>query len=132
MYNMLLSKNQNRNTGGNNNLFLTVIPFLKVNIEDFLRQAATDRIHILNAPPSTTTPSLQAGDLIRNALIQLITLLQRVDGISYPKFTKPNQDSTPAPIFTKRSKDPTPAPMFTQQQIQQFTNNNSNPHQRVQ
>ena len=51
--------------------------FSKVKIEDFLRQAVNDIITILTDPPSTTTPSLQAGDPIRNGLLQLATLLKK-------------------------------------------------------
>ena len=122
-----------------------MIPFPKVNMKYFLRQAATDIITMLTDPPSTTTPSLQAGDPIKNTLLQLATLLQRVENITDPKFikpnkgptpapmfTKPNQDPAPAPMFAKPSKVPTPAPMFIQQEMQQFTNDTPIPPQRVQ
>ena len=42
--------------------FPTVIPYPEVKLEHFLKQAASDIITILTTPPSTTTPSLQAGD----------------------------------------------------------------------
>ena len=45
--------------------FPAVIPYPEVKIDNFLRQAATDIIIILKTPPSTTTPSLQAGDTIK-------------------------------------------------------------------
>ena len=54
------------------------IPFPEIKLEDFLRQAAEDIISILTLPPSTTTPSLAAGDPVRNALLTLATQLQRV------------------------------------------------------
>ena len=47
----------------------TVVPFPEVKITDFLRQAASDIIDILTHPPSTTTPSLEAGDPTLNALL---------------------------------------------------------------
>ena len=42
--------------------------FPQIKLEDFLKQAATDIITLLTNPPSTTTPSLEAGDPVRNAL----------------------------------------------------------------
>ena len=51
-------------------LYPTVIPFPKVKIEK-LRQTAADIITVLTDPPSTTTPSLQAVDPVRNGLHQL-------------------------------------------------------------
>ena len=59
--------------------FSAAIPFPKVNLDDFLRQAATDIITILTAPPSTTAPSLQAGDPTRNALLEISTVLNRAE-----------------------------------------------------
>ena len=59
----------------------TTVPFPKVNLEDFLRQAASDIVSLLQNPPSTTTPSLQAGDSIQNALLQLATILHRTDDL---------------------------------------------------
>ena len=38
------------------------VPFLSVILQDFLVQAATDVTSILAKSPSSTTPSLQAGD----------------------------------------------------------------------
>ena len=61
--------------------FPTTVPFPKVNLEDFLRQAASDIVSLLQNPPSTTTPSLQAGDSIQNALLQLATILHRTDDL---------------------------------------------------
>ena len=55
--------------------FPTNIPFPQVKLDDFLRQAATDIITILTKPPSSTTPSLQSGDPVRNALLTLATQL---------------------------------------------------------
>ena len=58
------------------------VPFPKVTITDHLRQAATDIVTILTKPPSTTTPSLQAGDPIRNALLEIAQQLNRVEDIA--------------------------------------------------
>ena len=46
-----------------------------------MRQAATDIIKILTAPPSNVAPSLQAGDETRNGLLLLAKLLNRADKI---------------------------------------------------
>ena len=81
--------------------FQTVIPFPKVGIEDFLRQAENDIITILTDPPSTTTLKLQAGDPIRNGLLQLATLLKRVENITDTQSIKLREDPASAPKFTK-------------------------------
>ena len=56
-------------------------PFPAVKLTDHLKQAAGDIVNILTAPPSTTTPSLAAGDPVRNALLTLATQLNRVEPI---------------------------------------------------
>ena len=58
--------------------FPTSIPIPAVTTTDFLRQAAEDIISILTKPPSSTTPSLQAGDPVRNALLDIGTALNRI------------------------------------------------------
>ena len=70
-----------------------MIPYPKVNLEDFLRQAAMDIISILTAPPSTTTPSLQAGDVTRNALLDIAQILHRAEDLPTP----PTKEITTAP-----------------------------------
>ena len=57
--------------------FLHSIPFPQVNLKDYLRQVAGDIIQLLTAPPSTTTPSLQARDPVRNALLDIAEQLQQ-------------------------------------------------------
>ena len=64
--------------------FPTNVPFPQGKLVDFLKQAAVDIITILTDPPSTTTPSLQAGDPVRNALLTLATQLKRIDTIPEP------------------------------------------------
>ena len=54
--------------------FPTNVPFPKIKIEDFLRQAASDIFTILQHPPSTTVPSPQAGNTTQNSLLQLATI----------------------------------------------------------
>ena len=64
--------------------FPTTIPFPQVKLDDHLKQAASDIITILTQPPSTTIPSLQAGDPVRNALLTLATQLKRIEPIPSP------------------------------------------------
>ena len=53
------------------------ITFPEIDLDDYLRQAATDIITLLTAPPSTTTVTLEAGDPTRNALLKIATILNR-------------------------------------------------------
>ena len=55
------------------------IDFPEVKLEDFLKQAAMDILTLLYKPPPSTVPSLQAGDPIRKAILQLATILQRTN-----------------------------------------------------
>ena len=56
-------------------------PFPTITTQDYLKQAADDIIHILLHPPSTTVPTLAAGDPVRAALLELATTLQRVQPV---------------------------------------------------
>ena len=67
----------------------TVLPFPQVTITDHLRQAASDIVTILIFPPSTTVPSLKAGDPTRNALLELAAQLQRIEPIPAKSATSP-------------------------------------------
>ena len=67
----------------------TVLPFLQVTITDHLKQAATDIVTILTSPPSTTVPSLKAGDPTQNALLELATQLQQIEPIPAESATQP-------------------------------------------
>ena len=65
--------------------FLThEVPFPKVNLQDHLKQAAEDIITILTQPPNSTTLSLQEGDTMCNALLDLAQQLKRVGNIPEP------------------------------------------------
>jgi len=57
--------------------FPHAVQFPRVTVKDHLTQAADDIVTILTQPPSTTVPSLKAGDPIRNALLQLENLLKQ-------------------------------------------------------
>ena len=87
--------------------FPTIIPFPSVTTTDYLKQAATDIITILTSPPSPTTPSLQAGDPIRNALLDLATLLNRAQPLPAPS-PYPTENTTkniPVPRVSNTNKD---------------------------
>ena len=100
---MLLSKNKNEKTSRHDDFLSNSHTFPKSKIKDFLRQAATDMITMLTDSPSTTAPSLQAVDPIRNGLLQLAKLLKRVENITDLNSTKPSEYPTPSPMFIKRS-----------------------------
>ena len=68
--------------------FLHSISFSKVNLNDYLKQAAGDIIHHLTAPPSKIAPSLQAGDPIYNALLQKAKQLQWAQPLPDPEETE--------------------------------------------
>ena len=76
--------------------FPTSLPFPSVTLTDHLKQAASDIVTILTQPPSTTAPSLAAGDPVRNALLTLATQLKQVQPIPEP--VKPPRVSSPAPV----------------------------------
>ena len=79
------------------------IPFPEVKIADHLRQAADDIVTILKQPPTSTVPSLQAGDPIRNALLEIATQLQRVDTLPTP----PKEPAQPTRVREERKATPT-------------------------
>ena len=58
------------------------IPFPQVKIHDHLLQAADNIIHILTQPPETTIPSLQAGDPVRNALLEISDQFKRTQPLA--------------------------------------------------
>ena len=57
------------------------ILFPEVKITDHLQQAAEDITTILTQPPAATVPSLQGGDLVQNALLDIATQLRCVEEI---------------------------------------------------
>lgn len=74
--------------------FLASIPFPVIKIDDYLRQAASDIITILTSSPSTTVPTLNAGDKACNALLEIVTILNQAT------------DLPTAPILPQRSQQP--------------------------
>ena len=65
--------------------FPTSTPFPEVKLTDHLKQEAGDIINILTLLSSTTTPSLVAGDPVRNTLLTLATQLNSVEPIPMDK-----------------------------------------------
>ena len=60
------------------------IPFPAVTMKDHLKQAAKDIVTILTQPPAPTVPSLQEGDPIWNALLDMATQLRRMEDLPTP------------------------------------------------
>ena len=56
-------------------------PFPAVTMKDHLQQSASDLVSMLTNPPSTTVPSLSAGDDIENAILEIAKILKRADVI---------------------------------------------------
>ena len=94
-------------------------PFPSVTMLDFLRQTAEDLVAILAKPPSTTVPSLTAGDDVNNAILNIAKLLKRADKIPtlpaicskpLPRVEKiPTPDASPKETAINSSpKDPIP------------------------
>lgn len=79
--------------------FPKVIPFPSVTLEDFLRQATSDILAILQNPPSI--PSLQCGDKTQEAVIQIAQLLNR--SVPIPPLNLP---SPPPPVPSPRVVTP--------------------------
>ena len=57
------------------------IPFPQVSLRDHLKQAAQDIVTLLASPPTSTVPSLQEGDPVRAALLDIATQLNRTENI---------------------------------------------------
>ena len=87
------------------------IPFHEVTLNEHLTQAADDIVSILAQPPPTTVPSLQVGDTIRNALLEIATQLRRVEKI-------PNRPEIPAgpPRVETTTNQPGQAPRVDKNQ----------------
>ena len=86
------------------------IPFPEVTLSDHLKQAADDIVALLEKPPSTTMPSLQAGDPVHTALQNVATLLNRTETAPLPRVIGNNKHShphTPAPRVEESERNPT-------------------------
>ena len=96
--------------------FPKTIPFPAIKTDDFLRQAALDIISILSEPPSSTVPSLEAGDETRNALLKIATALNRIETL--PELEIPNEPIHPPlqqKIMPPVTPIQTPIPFLTRQ-----------------
>ena len=62
--------------------FPTILPYPSVKLDDFLRQATSDIISILQKPP--TTPVLECGDERTNAIVKLATLINKSVSLPVP------------------------------------------------
>ena len=76
------------------------IPFLRVTLNDHLKQVVTDIISILSNPPSTNVPSLLAGEDTNQALYEIAKLLKRVETI--PDIVEEQRIDTIAPRVVKQ------------------------------
>ena len=106
--------------------FPHAIPFPRVTLNDHLKQAATDIISILSNPPSTTVPSLLAGDETNQALLEIATLLGRVQNI--PDFDKQkNVVDIPSPRVINKPNSTDPKPKNTNSKIVPYFDSELNP-----
>ena len=82
--------------------FPTSIPFPNISTEEYLKQAASDIVAILQKPPSSI-PYLAYGDTTQNALVQIATFLGRA---TTPPTAPQVPISDPGPV-----QDPPRAPL---------------------
>ena len=97
------------------------IPFPKVNLDDFLRQAAMDIITILSSPPTNNSQSLEVGDTTKNALLKIAQILHRAEDLpqlpclqSVPNVVKTNVASSKVQNAKNKHLQPTPSPRVLQ------------------
>ena len=84
--------------------FPTIIKFPSFKLADFIQQAATDMLSILANPPKLGIPSLQAGDDLNNAILEIAKLLKRTDILPTLKAIDDSPAMRMKPIIT----DPPP------------------------
>ena len=91
------------------------IPFPQATLQDHLNQATENIVTLLTQPPSSTVPSISAGDPVRNALLEISEQLQRVEKLpevapldnQLPRVS-PRKDVQPPRVV-----EPTPTPLST-------------------
>ena len=88
------------------------VPLPRMNIDTYLRQAATDIVQLLKKTPNIAFPTLQAGDKTYNAISKLAVLLQRIE--TFPPISSPQSHTdvlttNDSPSF----KPPTVSPVLS-------------------
>ena len=106
--------------------FPHTIPFPRVTVNDHLKQAATDIISILSNPPSTNVPSLLAGDETNTALLEIASLLGRVEHIPDFKPQKP-VEAVPSPRVINKPNTAVIKPKSTNPKIVPYLDSELNP-----
>ena len=117
--------------------FLHEIPFPRVTLNDHLKQAASDIISILSKPPSSTVPSLMAGESTKNALLEIAKLLHRAEPI--PDYSElPPDDNPPPRVISDNTPTSTSIEninpniiLFNNDEIQSQISNNIDTHQET-
>lgn len=77
-------------------------PFPAVTMKDHLQQSASDLVSTLTNPPSTTVPSLSAGNDIENDILEIAKILKRVDDM--PNISAICDTPLPRVALTMKSK----------------------------
>ena len=90
-------------------------PLPEIATEDYLKQAATDIVSILQSPP-TSTPSLNLNQTTSRALIYIANILNRAAPVpkvpsieSISPFKSPNMSLEPSPVHQNQSQPVSPA-----------------------
>ena len=85
--------------------------FPEVTLADFIRQTVSDLVQLLKNPPSTTAISLRGGDITKNAILDIASLLNRVVTTSTSSTSNqmPPIQSTTNPLRLDHSLPPSPA-----------------------
>ena len=85
-----------------------------------MHQAADDIVNLLTEPPSSTVPSLKAGDPTRNAILELAQLLKRVQKIpEHIQETNPSTIQSPLRVQMKEKETSTNSSISPRVQIKE-------------
>jgi len=103
------------------------IPFPSFTLTDFLVQAATDITSILVNPPKSIVPTIQAGDPVKNAILNKARLLKRADKIPQLK----DIEETPLPRVQSTKSKETQAINTTKPHIIPFEQNKATPTPQI-
>ena len=83
------------------------IPIPKVSTEDYLKQATQDIITLLTHPVASL-PSLQVGDVTKNALLDIAQIIKRSITNIVPLNSRNEKYQTPLPANIRRQINPLP------------------------